>query len=220
MQHSSVALVGFTPKLNKPGFFPHASVKLIFTLFVLGVPIKSVLKLRVCNLGCLSEFMVLFIKYTFQVPSLEKLVLSLKAIWLFSKFPRWYQCWELRLAEQWTRNQDTHVLILPHSCLPEPVSYSVKRRQEACPPFISFKHGSLGERILKSNLCIYGRRELAASGQAPPANRPGVQSLGDISTWLLMASLLHHTMLKTGREWVELKILWLECNCVGSFHFG
>lgn len=128
MQCSSVALVGFTPKLNKPGFFPHASVKLIFTLFVLGVPIKYVLKLRVCNLGCLSEFMVLFIKYTFQVPSLEKLVLSLKAIWLFSKFPRWYQCWELRLAEQWTRNQDTHVLILLHSCLPEPVSYSVKRR--------------------------------------------------------------------------------------------
>lgn len=114
----------------------------------------------------------------------------------------------LRLAERWARNQDTRVLILPQGWLPEPISYSVKRRDgRPALLFISFKHGSLGERILKSNLCIYGRRELAASGQAPPANRPGVQSLGDISAWLLMASLLHHTMLKTGREWVELKIL-------------
>ena len=80
-------------------------------------------------------------------------------------------------------------------------------RYEVCPSFISFKHESLCERTFKSNLCIYGRRESATSGQAPPANRPGVQSLGDIFTWLPTASLLHHTMLKMGREWVELKIL-------------
>lgn len=116
---------------------------------------------------------------------------------VFPKFPRWCRYWELRLMECWTRNQDTHVLVPDFPTHQPPWAcflFCKMEREEVCPTFISFKHERLYERILKSNVCIYGRRERVARSQAPPANRPEVQSLDDISTWALLACLppSHH----------------------------